>query len=264
MDQTLPPTQSQTNANALGPISRPDVVTRLFMRVVALAERMNRRFSRVGNPPVYDVATFPWIGALQGHTAAIRTELLAILRRQSELPDFHDISTDVRGISHDQHWKTFFLTGYGQSSARNIAACPATWNAVKNIPGLKTAMFSVMEPGTHLPPHCGPYNGLLRLHLGLLVPGPADKLGIWVAGETHRWREGKVLVFDDAYEHEAWNHTDATRVVLFLDFVKPLRFPANLLNWLLLNLAPFTPFIREGAANHAAWEERFYKSAPRA
>ncbi len=243
------------------PLDRPGLLTRFFMRVVALAERLNLRFSRVGNPPSYDNAVFPWVAALEAQAPAIRAELLQILRRQSELPNFHDISTDVRTISQDTGWKTFFLTGYGKSSARNIASCPATWAAVRDIPGLKTAMFSVMEPGKHLPAHRGPYNGLLRLHLGLVVPGPGDQLGIRVEREVHRWAEGKALVFDDAYEHEAWNYTSETRVVLFLDFVKPLRFPANALNALLLNLAPFTPFIREGATNHAAWEDKFYGKA---
>jgi beta-hydroxylase len=67
------------------------------------------------------------------------------------------------------------------------------------------------------------------------------------------------VVFDDAFEHEAWNRTGGTRVVLFLDFMRPLRFPANFVNWLLLNLAVFTPFLREGRENQKAWERRFYR-----
>ena len=50
-------------------------------------------------------------------------------------------------------------------------------------------------------------------------------------------------------------------MVLFVDFVKPMRFPGNFLNWLLLHLAVFTPFIREGTENHKAWEKRFYQEA---
>ena len=69
---------------------------------------------------------------------------------------------------------------------------------------------------------------------------------------------GRVLIFDDAYEHESWNGTESARVILFVDFVKPLRFPANLLNWLLLRLAVFTPFIRESYENLRNWERRFY------
>ena len=121
-------------------------------------------------------------------------------------------------------------------------------------------MFSILEPGKHLPPHRGPYNGVLRLHLGLIVPEPRDALGIRVDRQLYRWREGEAVVFDDAYEHEAWNRTPHTRVVLFVDFIKPTRQPARFLNWLLLHLAPFTPFIREGLDNQKAWEK---SSTPR-
>ena len=104
----------------------------------------------------------------------------------------------------------------------------------------------------HLPPHRGPYNGVLRLHLGLIVPEPREQLGIRVGKDVYRWREGEALIFDDAYEHDVWNRTPHTRAVLFADFRKLLRFPANLLNWLLLSLAAFTPFIREGMYNQKA------------
>lgn len=254
------PVQAQATAG-LGPMTRPSLVTRAFMRVVAGAERLNVRCSKVGNPPVYDPATFPWAASIEREWPAIRAELDHVLMRQAELPTFQSISTDVATITQDNHWKTFFLVGFGLRSQENIRRCPQTWRIVRAIPGLKTAMFSIFEPGKHLPPHRGPYNGVLRLHLGLIVPEPNDQLGLRVEREVLRWREGEAIVFDDAYEHEAWNHTGRTRVVLFVDFVKPLRFPANLVNWLLLNLAVFTPFIREGIDNHKAWERRFYAEA---
>ena len=71
----------------------------------------------------------------------------------------------------------------------------------------------------------------------------------------------EIKAANDAYEHEAWNRTAEVRVVLFVDFVKPLRFPASLVNSLLLNLAVFTPFIREGYDNQRRWERRFYGQA---
>ncbi len=50
-------------------------------------------------------------------------------------------------------------------------------------------------------------------------------------------------------------------MVLFVDFIKPLRQPARFLNWLLLHLAVFTPFIREGMDDQKAWEKKFYAQA---
>lgn len=249
------------STQGISSLSRPGLITRSFMRVVAWAERLNLKYSTVGNPPVHDNATFPFVAAIEREWRTIRAELEGVLTRQAELPSFQDIATDVKILSTDAGWKTFFLVGFGIESARNIARCPQTWRIVRQIPGLMTAMFSIFEPGKHLPPHRGPYNGVLRLHLGLIVPEPRDQLAIRVQSRLCHWREGEALVFDDAYEHEAWNHTDATRVILFVDFVKPLRFPANLVNWLLLNLALFTPFVREGLDNHKAWEKRFYVEA---
>jgi beta-hydroxylase len=153
------------------------------------------------------------------------------------------------------------LLGFGVPSEQNIRRCPETWRIVQKIPGLKTAMFSIFEPGKHLPAHRGPYNGVLRLHLGLIVPEPREKIAIRVGSQVCHWEEGRALIFDDAYEHEAWNHSPHTRVVLFVDFVKPLRFPARFVNWALMNLALFTPFIREGQTNHRKWEQRFYAEA---
>ncbi|WP_283194053.1 aspartyl/asparaginyl beta-hydroxylase domain-containing protein [Rhizobium sp. AN80A] len=247
--------------SGIAPMGRPSAVTRFFMGIVAWAEKLNFKYAKLGNPPVYDNATFPWAKEVEAAYPQIRAELERVLVRQSELPTFQDISTDVKTISTDSGWKTFFLLGFGVKSEQNIAQCPETWRAVQKIPGLKTAMFSIFEPGKHLPAHRGPYNGVLRLHVGMIVPEPADKLAIRVKDQICHWQEGKALIFDDAYEHEAWNHTDKTRVVLFVDFDKPLKFPARFVNWALMNLAVFTPFIRGGLDNHKEWEKKFYAEA---
>jgi len=257
---TNPPAQ-RFGTDGIKPMGRPSLITRIFMRIVAFVERMNVQFSKVGNPPIYDKAVFPWASKVEAAYPAIRAELERVLTRKDDLPGFHELSADVATISQDRGWKTFFLCGYGFSSENNIKACPQTWAACQNIPGLITVMYSILEPGKHLPAHRGPYNGVLRLHLGLIIPEPREQLGIRVEREVYRWREGEAVIFDDAFEHEAWNRTPHTRVVLFVDFRKPLRFPANFLNWLLLNLAVFTPFIREGLDNQKAWEKKFYEEA---
>ncbi|MDO9411858.1 MAG: aspartyl/asparaginyl beta-hydroxylase domain-containing protein [Pseudolabrys sp.] len=236
-------------------------VTRMVMSIVAFAERLNLRHTKVGNPPIYDNAVFPWAREIEAEWPAIRKELDKVLVRKEDLPGFHELSSDVATISKDRGWKTFLLCGYGFKSDANIEQCPETWRICQKIPGLTTVMFSIFEPNKHLPAHRGPYNGVLRLHLGLKVPEPREDLGIRVENEVYRWKEGEVVIFDDAYEHEAWNKTSDTRVVLFVDFIKPLRFPANILNWLLLHVAVFTPFIREGMDNQKAWEKKFYAEA---
>jgi len=240
------------------PVARPGRFARFFMATVARAERLNQRCAKFGNPCVYDNKLFPWVAGIEANWTTIRGELDRVLVRRGELPNIQDITVDARSITKDAGWKIFLLVAYGIKSEPNIALCPETWRIVQKIPGLKTAMFSVFQPGKRLPPHRGPYNGVLRLHLGVLVPEHNGNLGIRIGSERRSWSEGRVLVFDDAYEHEAWNETDKPRVVLFVDFEKPLRFPANIINRILLRLALLTPYLREGNDNLRRWERQFY------
>ena len=109
----------------------------------------------------------------------------------------------------------------------------------------------------HVPAHRGPYKGVIRYHLGLVVPEPAGSARIRVGDETRAWAEGESLVFDDSYNHEAWNDSDGDRVVLFLDVVRPCRFPFNLLNNLIIGVIARSPFVRDLERNQRAWEERY-------
>jgi beta-hydroxylase len=241
-------------------MARPGAFARLLMMLVAFAERLNRRCARLGNPCVYDNAAFPWAAEVEREWRTIREELDRLFARRDEMPNVQDLAADAAAIAPPSGWKIFVLVAYGIRSKPNIRLCPQTWRIVRKIPGLKTAMYSIFEPGIRLPPHRGPYNGVLRLHLGLLVPEPRASQAIRIGSELRTWQEGSVLIFDDAYEHEAWNETGGPRVVLFADFVKPLRFPANVLNWIVLSLAPVTPYLREGNENLRRWQRRFHAS----
>jgi beta-hydroxylase len=252
------PPHHQWATEGIAPLVRPSRLTRLFMRGVALVERLNRGHAKLGNQCIFSTEEFPWATKLEREWRTIRRELDFVLLRKDELPNVQDITVDAASITHDDRWKMFLFTAYGVRSARNCDLCPQTWRIVQRIPGLRTAMFSILAPGKRIPPHRGPYNGVLRLHLGLMVPEPRDRVGIRIGPELRHWQEGQALIFDDAYEHEAWNETAHERVVLFIDFAKPLSFPANALNHLLLNLAVFTPFLREGNANLRRWEQRFH------
>ena len=245
----------------IAPMERPGAVARLIMAIVAFVERLNLKLAKLGNPCIYDRADFPWAAGVEREWRSIRAELDHVLVRKADLPNVQEITADAAALSRDAGWKIFPLVAYGLRSQPNIDLCPQTWRIVQAIPGLTTVMFSILEPGKRIPPHRGPYNGVLRLHLGLIVPQPRERLAIRVGPERRHWQEGEALIFDDAYEHEAWNHSDEVRVVLFVDFVKPLRFPANFVNWILLHVAIFTPFIREGFEAQKKWEKVFFGKA---
>lgn len=100
---------------------------------------------------------------------------------------------------------------------------------------------------------------MLRLHLALMVPEPRERCRIRIADQIHTWQEGRCLVFDDTYNHQVWNDTDGFRVVLFVDFERPLRWPLRALNHWLLNLAALAPFLREANARQEAAERSFWQ-----
>lgn len=227
-------------------------------------ERRIRASSRAGATAFFEESHFPWPPALKDDGQAVRAEAAAVLPLRERLTAFQDISKEVGYISKDDRWKTFMLMGYGIRSRRNLARGPATARALRKIPGLRTAFFSILEPGKRLPPHRGPYNGVLRLHLGLIVPEPRARCWIRVGGETRRWAPGEVLVFDDALNHEVHNDTEGVRVVLFVDFVRPCRWPIGWVNRLVLLAARFSPLVQDARRNQARWEQGFYAPGPAA
>jgi beta-hydroxylase len=90
-----------------------------------------------------------------------------------------------------------------------------------------------------------------------VIPASDDRVGITVGGQTAHWEEGKSLVFDDTFEHTAWNETDETRVVLFVDVVRPLRQPVKAFNDFMIKAIGYSPFIQDARKRHEDWERRF-------
>ena len=132
--------------------------------------------------------------------------------------------------------------------------CPRTIASLDAVPGVRAASFSDPVAGRFDPAHRGPYAGVVRYHLGLVVPRPADGCGLRVGDEIQHWEEGRSLVFDESYDHEAWNRTDGMRAVLFLDVVRPLRQPAHALNESALAVFAASPYARATKRRNTAWE----------
>jgi aspartyl/asparaginyl beta-hydroxylase (cupin superfamily) len=228
----------------------------LAFRLLHRFERYLARHSPLGDPPVYDSADFPWVPQLRAHCAAITAEYRALLAGPEPIPPFHEISPEQLPITSDAGWRTFVLYAYGVEARRNCALCPRTAAAVRAIPGMQTAMFSILEPGKRLPPHRGPYKGLLRVHLALEVPGDGSACWIDLAGHRLHWRAGEVLVFDDTFVHSAANASAGRRCVLFLDILRPLDAGADRVNRGLLAVLRASPFGHRARGVFRRWYRR--------
>ena len=208
--------------------------------------------SLVPNDPVLDVRDFAWTALLRENWQAIRNEAIVAALERRPAPSLASISPDHRAIAPVNKWRSFFLWGYGYSVRENLARCPVTTRVVEQIPGLNSAFFSILAPGTHIPAHRGVTKGLITCHLGLIVPRDGD-VRMRVANRVMRWSEGETLVFDDTYDHEVWNDTSGTRVVLLIQVRRPLRNPGRWIADIFLNVIRRSPFVQEARANLISW-----------
>jgi beta-hydroxylase len=215
-------------------------------------DRMIASSSLVPNDPVLDPALFGWTAGLRADWRAIRAEAETVALRGQASPSLATISPDHRSIAEVGKWRSFFLWGYGHPIADSLARCPRTAALVGAIPGLNSAFFSILAPGTHIPEHRGVTKGLITCHLGLIVPEDGD-LRMRVGDRTVRWTEGGILMFDDTYLHEVWNDTRGTRVVLLIQFDRPLRQPGRWIAELFLGVVRRSAFVGDTIANIGRW-----------
>ena len=242
-------------------LSQPrGLVGRSLLGLQNLLESGVAKVSTHGDPAIYESSTFPWAAEVEGEWRLIRAELDRVMQYRDQIPSFHEILKEASSITTDQNWKTFFLAGIGMDCSENAKRCPETMRLLGKIPGMKTAFFSILSPHKHIPAHRGAYNGILRFHLGLLVPQPRESCRIRIGNEYRSWTEGKSLIFDDSFNHEVWNDTDGYRVVLFVDFARPLMFPFHQINAGILSIGALAPFLREAGVKQKTWEKKMYNN----
>ena len=208
--------------------------------------------SLVSNDPVLDVRDFAWTAVLRDNWEAIRDEAQAVALQGEASPSLATISPDHRAIAEVNKWRSFFLHGYGFPIDENLAQCPHTAKVIEQVPGLNTAFFSILAPGTRIPAHRGVTKALITCHLGLVVPRDGD-VRMRVHDRIVRWAEGQTLVFDDTYQHEVWNDTEGTRVVLLLQFERPLKQPGRGIADFFLKMVRKSAFVQEARDNIHSW-----------
>lgn len=181
--------------------------------------------------PWWPREAFACLAAIEARTDAIRDELRAVLVDDAGFAPYVDMPDDAPAapmwgtLNRSPAWTGFHFFRNGERIDANCARCPRTAAALDALPLLRIpghapeALFSVLRPRTHIPPHTGVINGRLTVHLPLLVPEDCGALA--VAGEARSWHEGQCLVFDDSFVHEAINRSNHTRAVLIFDLWHP-------------------------------------------
>jgi hypothetical protein len=198
------------------------------MRSLETSQRLQHCIAGLRNSPWWDSAEIPLAIKLENQHLAIRDEFedLALsgrlrLHPQSQPGDYARTDSPV--------WRIFSLSTGGEVNMRNALEAPLTTqiisaqDAMTNHP-MGHVYFSVLDPGGHVNPHCGPTNTRIRVHLGIRVPPESE---LRVGSETKQWTEGRCLVFNDCWEHEATNSSTLPRVVLLADTWHPEMTPSD-------------------------------------
>jgi aspartate beta-hydroxylase len=187
-------------------------------------------YPRLPAIPFYDRALFPWLETLEAATSVIKAELESLLA--GGMDEFTPYIAYPKGapvnqwgeLNHSRKWSSLWLWKDGARQDAVCERCPQTADLLESLPMCRqdgfspTAVFSALQPHTHIPAHTGSSNVRLLTHLPLILPGPAR----FRVGNTVRdWKMGEAWVFDDTIDHEAWNDADEMRVILIFDIWNP-------------------------------------------
>jgi len=175
--------------------------------------------SKIKTPAFLDLEEyFPEYKVLEENYLEIKKEVIGVIDSGKVLPKFHEIDDGQEYISDNDglSWNLLNLRLYNIWHKKNTALCPKTTSLLKGMKRVKSAYFSILDPGKHIPPHKGPYKGVIRYQLAISVPKQGE-CKIVVGGAPYCWEEGKSVLFDDTYTHEVVNNTAEHRIALLLD-----------------------------------------------
>ena len=178
--------------------------------------------------PWYPREMFPWVRELEKAAPAMRAEIEGVLADERGVEPYvqEEAKRASRGHSllNDASWSAFHLFKAGQRVEENAARCPLIMRLLDVLPiplihgRSPMALISILKPGTHIPPHHGMLNTRLICHIPLVAPKGCR---LRVGGETREVVEGEAMIFDDSFEHEAWNDGDSVRAVLLFEIWRP-------------------------------------------
>jgi aspartyl/asparaginyl beta-hydroxylase (cupin superfamily) len=169
-------------------------------------------------PRFYEEINFDWAKLIENYYPIIKQELTAYIQsKNNSFQPYFNASL----VKKNKSWRTSNFIFWGKMVTENCKLIPNTLNVFLQIKGLTSIGISVLESGAHIKPHHGDTNAIVRCHLGLIIPADKPMTAINVDGEIRGWKEGGLLIFCDAWNHEAWNNSDKARYLLIFDIIHP-------------------------------------------
>lgn len=173
-------------------------------------------FNYKGEEPSYiNPNQFNWASEIEGNYSVIKHELSQFLEKNN-LESYFNSSM----VSQKNSWRTIALKTWSIELYKNQTFFSKTTALLNKYPQIVSASFNLLESKAKILPHCGDTNGIYRCHLGLDIPEGLPNCGFRVRDEKKAWENGKMLIFMDAYEHEAWNESSKDRYIFLIDVLR--------------------------------------------
>lgn len=257
---------NEANPGLIGRLKkyRRKTIKKYGKKLIYGLEKTLAKASLIDNKPFAETTEFPHLLEIEKNWEKILAEVRIILQQREAIPGFQEVSPDQHKLATEGNWRTFFLYGFGIPFTKNASQAPFTCELIAPTEKLQSAWFSILAPGYHIPHHRGVTKGIIRYHLGLIIPKDYKKCRIRVGDEIRSWRQGKGFVIDDTFDHEVWNDTEDERVILIVDFDRPMKWWGQLINNGFLKLMRLTAFYQEPKKNMAIYEDRFEAAVKRA
>lgn len=164
----------------------------------------------------YDPENFPELKPLKDNWKGIREEIEAYERANGLMKEMDSYSPPE---NTENQWSHIYLMSYLWKFHKNQKKFPFLTSVIEQIPNCTYATISVLPPHTEIKPHYGDTNGVLRSHLGIIIPEEHPAIGIKVGEEETGWKEGELICFSIVQRHKAWNRSASRRYIVILDFV---------------------------------------------
>lgn len=201
-------------------------------------QRPDRFFmSAIPPKPWYDLKELPWGEKLEAAYSDIRDEVRTALSQEDASPYIAGHTLEAQhwsSLADNDDWTAVHLYSGGCPNVRQAAKFPKTLAALDGLPLCRKdgspieVFFSLLAPGGHIVPHHGTSNARLTVHLPILVPKQKGVATLNVGGIARDVEPGKLMTFDDSFQHEARNDGDSLRVNLIFEVWNPALSQAEI------------------------------------
>jgi len=154
-----------------------------------------------------------------------------------------DVKIDEKG--QESGWRLITLKAGDEITSKCSDNFPSLAKVLKDVPEVVSCVLSILEPGIMIPIHVGYYKGILRYMLPLSVPDDRENCFLWVNGLKYSWMNGKSVLWDDTYPHKVYNNTNQTRVLLYMDIIRPMNGFLKNMNMFVLNLMQNSQVVKD-------------------